>query len=215
MSEAAAAWAGALATLLAVLVALFGTAWERRRSRPVLDLGTGPADLRADAMVIHIPDASGDERVWLRLTVMNRGRSTAEAVRLVLLGMAHSGGGSHHPPMRELKWADVPFETVTLAPHEFRLVDLLHVASPAGGAQQGVVPGVVQFEGDPEVAPGHRLWWPASTGRYTFRVALSARDVPARRFEVELDLDVARPFDPAATVTQLRNARVTPKPWDA
>ena len=192
MSETVAAWASAVATLFAVLVALFGPAWERRRRSPLLYLEADPSDeLGPDAKVVFIPAPAGDSKVWLRLAVGNRGRSTAEGVRVVLVRVDPPQPAPHQPPARELKWADVPFDTVTLAPGDLRLVDLLHVAAEdAGGTRRcGLVPGVMTYGAGDEAHPGHRLWLELVPGTYTFHLRLSATDVPAARFVVRCEVD--------------------------
>jgi hypothetical protein len=195
VSESVAEWASAVATLLAVLVALFGPAWERRRRSPSLYLEADPADeLGPDAKVVFVPEPAGDSRVWLRLAVGNDGRSTAEGVRVVLVRVEASHPYPHQPPMRELKWADVPYDTVTLAPGDLRLVDLVHVATAEdadGTPRRGLVPGVMGYDADDEAHPGHRLWWDLAGGVYTFHLRLSARDVPAVRYVARCEIDSA------------------------
>ena len=193
MSESVAEWASAVVTLLAVLVALFGPAWERRRRSPSLYLEADPGDeLGPDAKVVFLPEPARDSRVWLRLAVGNSGRSTAEDVRVVLVRVEASPPDPHQLPMRELKWADVPYDTVTLAPGDLRLVDLLHVATAEdadGRHRCGLVPGVMAYDADDEPHPGHRLWWDVAGGTYTFHLRLSARDVPAVRYVAHCEID--------------------------
>jgi hypothetical protein len=190
MGESTAAWAGAVATLLAVLVALFGPAWERGRRSPVLHLLADPPPHLGDTTkVVHVPSPGGDSTVWLRLAVVNAGRSTAEGVRVTLARVEAPEALPHPPPLRELKWADVPFDTVTLAPGEVRLVDLLHVALADGDvAEPGLVPGVMSYQPEDDARPGHRLWLTAVDGGYALHLTLSARDVPATRHVARLDL---------------------------
>jgi hypothetical protein len=190
VGETTAAWAGAVATLLAVLVALFGPAWERGRRSPLLHLvADPPAHLGAAAKVVHVPAPAGDSKVWLRLAVVNAGRSTAEGVRVTLARVEAPQPLTHPPPLRELKWADVPFDSVTLAPGEVRLVDLLHVAMPDGDVTEpGLVPGVMRYEPGDDARPGHRLWLTAVGGGYAFHLTVSARDVPAGHYVARVDL---------------------------
>jgi hypothetical protein len=195
MTESVAAWASAVATFLAVLVALFGPAWERGRRRAVLYLDADPSDdLGPHAKVVFVPEPAGDSRVWVRLAVGNSGRSTAEGVRVVLVRVEASQSYPHQPPMRELKWADVPFDTVTLAPGELRLVDLVHLqitGDAAGAPRRGLVPGVMGYDQSDDAHPGHRLWWDLAGGVYTFHLSLSAKDVPAVRYVARCELDMA------------------------
>ena len=213
MTDAVSGWASAVATFLAVLVALFGPAWDRRRRLPVLYLDAEPSgDLGPDAKVVFVPEPAGDSRVWLRLAVGNRGRSTAEGVRVVLFRVEASQPYPHHPPMRELKWADVPYDTVTLAPGDVRLVDLVHVATAEdadGTSRRGLVPGVMRYDADDEAHPGHRLWWDLDGGVYTFHLRLSARDVPSTRYVARCEIESATGA-PADLARQLAATTVRP-----
>ena len=213
MSESVAEWASAVATLLAVLVALFGPAWERRRRRPSLYLEADCGDeFGADAKVVFVPEPAGDSRVWLRLAVGNKGRSTAEGVRVVLVRVEATHPYPHQPPTRELKWADVPYDTVTLAPGDVRLVDLVHVATAEdadGTSRRGLVPGVMRYDADDEAHPGHRLWWDLDGGVYTFHLRLSARDVPSTRYVARCEIESATGA-PADLARQLAATTVHP-----
>jgi len=187
VSEVWAAWASAGATFLAVVVALFGPAWDRRRRSPRLRLtAEAPERLGPNSTVVFVPAPAGDGRIWLRLMVSNEGMSTAEAVRVLLLSVRTPAPLEHQPPLRELKWGDIPSETMTLAPGEIRPVDLIRLETTS----PGMVAGFMCHSPSDEAHPGHRLWWPLLSGGYQFELSVSAKDVPARRYVATCDLHV-------------------------
>src|SRR4051812_32997369 len=86
MADAIAAWFGATATFVAVLVALFGPSWERHRRRPRLLLGSNASpELGAAAKVVGGRTDDGSVIYRLRLAVSNAGRTTVNDVRVIML----------------------------------------------------------------------------------------------------------------------------------
>src|SRR4051812_2042554 len=86
MADGIAAWFGATATFLAVLVALFGATWERHRRQPrLLMRSNAPAELGAAAKVVGGRADDGSVTYWLRMAVSNVGRTTADDVRAIML----------------------------------------------------------------------------------------------------------------------------------
>jgi hypothetical protein len=172
MGDTLAAWVGAGTTFLAVLVALFGPRWERRRLRPILVLlADPPAGMDPGSGVVSWPTVEGWPCCWMRVAVGNVGRTTADDVRLIWLRIETPQPLEKQPPARELKWADIPVDKATLPPNVTRLVDLLHViiVPPSAGApRRGFIPGVMAFkETDEETRPDSFLWRDLGPGRHT------------------------------------------------
>jgi hypothetical protein len=178
-----------VATVCAVLVALFGApVWQWWR-RPILKIG---ADDGAGRRLVCQDKGDGmiDFRCWLRLPVTNVGRSTAEDV-MVLLTRVNTPQRIHQqPPARELKWADVPADRLSLPPAVSRLVDVMNFARISGNGEyrEGLLAGLMPLGNWDHVSPNSPLWMDASPGTYVFHVCLAARDVRARSAVITVDL---------------------------
>jgi hypothetical protein len=210
MGGAAAAWAGAIATSLAVVVALFGPGFERWRRRPKLTLSAyPPAELGTAAKVVGGDTEDGAVTYWLRLPILNSGRSTAEDVRAFFLRIEGPTQINKQPPSRELKWADVIFDRGTLPPRVSRLIDIVHVTTApdsAGRTRRGVVAGVMPLSSADRGYPDSLLWRDMASGRYQVHVSVSAKDIAAVRYIITFILDANGAFD--ANAVNLETASV-------
>jgi hypothetical protein len=172
---------GAIATLGAVLVALFGPIWHEARRRPRLSL-----EFHADTddMVLSYTGEPQDgEWLFVRLRVVNgKGRRTAHDVEVWMLDIVGDDGAPHRAPARTLKWAGRPDHMLpSLHSGMPRRVDLAEVRRPREPAEALFL--AVPYH--PVVDPPVLL--PA--GHYRFHLLVTAEDVEARSYALDLTLD--------------------------
>jgi hypothetical protein len=108
----------ATATVLAVLVALFGPEWRERRKRPQLSLSF---DEQRD--VVPVRPAGEAKWVYARPRVHNRqGRRTAEDVEAVVTSIQREPPAPSEGLLegRALRWSDVDAPKVSVAPGAYR-----------------------------------------------------------------------------------------------
>jgi hypothetical protein len=112
-----AVWVGALASSLAVIVALLGgSGWFTRRHQPLLGLSFEDRQPWCRRVPPHV---SGDgEMLWVRIAVQNHGVHPAKSCIGRLTGLASNGTERSDIDPVQLRWAGVPrsrsFEPVDL-----------------------------------------------------------------------------------------------------
>jgi hypothetical protein len=127
-----ATWAGAVATLLAVIVALFlglWPAWEQRRRRPILDVEVG----EIEPFERPVFDQLNVTEYRLRLAVTNTGRTTATGVQAIIERW-WSWAASPKP------WTENPIDPVPaewVGRDVYSAQEVLTVDIPAGGRARG------------------------------------------------------------------------------
>jgi hypothetical protein len=142
---------------------------------------------------------------WLRLTVSNGPRRRSAHDARVLLTSAHrlgDNGEAERLPLDTvgLIWSNrkEPSGVAEVPPGIERRVDVANLVWPAGQTSlptEGSGGCLAQLQVTPEPsAERHRL----SAGRYRLELALSARDVDARRYSVVLAFDGVWHGDAAA-----------------
>jgi hypothetical protein len=139
----AAAWAQAIGTIAAVLVALFYDPLRRWWTRPKLKLSiqTEPPDCMMLRWGQRISMGRGyahwDGPVYyMRLRIANEGRRKAENVQVRVIGVDRAMGGRYVPvqefPPLNLSWANRDRESLlTVHRHTFEHCDLAHIHKPS------------------------------------------------------------------------------------
>lgn len=176
---------GTVAAVAAALILPFFVPWIRRPKLSTPQEGT------VGNVVIDPRDAlsSGADafKCWLRIYVRNRGKDTAEDC-VVLLTRFHSPeDGLRAPPLRELKWADIATDKVSIQPKVERLVDVVHFVSTTCGGEpvRGLKTGALALsKPDQESGPASPLWVDAVPGVYRLEIDIAARNARAQRYEV-------------------------------
>lgn len=192
-----AAVAGALATTAAVLLALYRDTFREWRLRPKLSLAFGGPPL--DAITVLVPLSMTPEvnvsSHWLRLAVSNgEKRRSARDVRVLVTSIYRIDGRKEewHPlDTVALRWSNLPEVTdvVDLPPATSRRVDVANLVWPTGQLQ-------VPQDGDSGCwAQLQVIPTPSSDrdhlepGRYRLELTLTAWDVDAVRYSVDLVVD--------------------------
>jgi hypothetical protein len=192
-----AAVAGAMATSAAVLLALYRETFREWRLRPKLALAfAGPP---FDAITVSIPYAPHPGRHvpthWLRLEVSNaKGRRSARDVQVLLTAV-------HRIEDLEKRWhpldtvaliwsnQDQPRATIDFPPATSRRIDVASLEWPAGRLQMPEEGGggcwaKLQVIPTPSSDRDH-----LDPGLYQLELALTAWDVDAVRYTVNLNFD--------------------------
>jgi hypothetical protein len=194
--------------VLAVVVALLGPSLVQWYRRPKLILHSDVDDDRDGTTKVPQDYFRDGPACWLRMAVTNTGRTTAEDARVILYQMSPAG---RQPPIRELKWADVPLDQLAIPPRITRLIDVVRVTlerNRSGDELLGLVPGLMVVDDSVDSGiPETRLWLPVEAADYTMSVSVSAKDVQARRFVISFRLSRTTVDDNARL---LRSAAVRP-----
>jgi hypothetical protein len=197
--------AGAIATVVAIIVALFKediTKWFRRPSLEI-SIKTGPPDCNKSPVRYEIQTPTGTRRVeteryYLRLWVENKGRLRADKVQVFAARLwKRAGDGSFiqvesYLPMN-LKWAHSQ-ETFAdgISPKMGKHCDLGHITRPSSRAELGeFVPGLPD---DKTVLLLNLEFLPFTMthilrpGYYRLELQLGAANCEPREVTVEIDL---------------------------
>ncbi|MEU3823397.1 hypothetical protein AB0E74_27855 [Streptomyces sp. NPDC030392] len=207
----------AVVTFLAVLVALFGRDIEKWRKGPILKIVptvNGFGDVVSDPRITEKPNAP-EFISWLRAKVVNDGRETAEDAVVLLTGIEAPQGILRRPPMRELRWADVPTDKINIQPEVARSVDIAHVVRKAalpgqvtqGNYIAGVKSGLIEHsDDDRQTGPQCPLWMDAHAGRYIYHLTVAASNANAKKYTVAFSLRNPHSFQ--TTVSDLQDVTV-------
>ncbi|MGD0115011.1 MAG: hypothetical protein ABSC13_03270 [Dehalococcoidia bacterium] len=157
--------AAAVATFLAVLVALFGRElWDRRR-RPILQIDYDPCEPFCRYTIMAIGNSTASSLVnshWIRVGVTNKGRGTARACKGKMLAVYGPDGSARddRDPML-LRWSSMPstkeFEPLDLARDERQPLDVVYTQGQPGGAFVAAEPTPAGFSKTLEAGPTHRV----------------------------------------------------------
>jgi hypothetical protein len=204
-STAAPRWLAAIgtvsATLLAVLLALYGDWIRRWRIRPILNLDARAQRPDADkarrwAKVGEVVIRDVGEAYFFRLAITNKGNAAALDVQVFLADVERKTGGriervDRFTPMN-LKWTNTDKTTrpVLLADMPPVYCDMVHVGDPksrsiSGEDLESVPPNDTVLCLDVEVptySRGHLL----EPGTYLFHLVLAASNCSPRPFTIEV-----------------------------
>ncbi len=203
-------WLIAVGTVGAVLVALFWEPIRARWKRPKLDLSFDASSPDAITVNVDYPAAGPSKYApshWLRLNVSNRPRRRSAHEVRVLVTSVHrlgpDGTAVERLPLDTvaLIWSNLKkaSDVTEIPPGVDRRVD---VANLIWATNQLPRDGATGCEAELQVIPEpsarrNRL----AAGRYRLDLALSARDVDARRFSLLLKADGVWQSDAAAIGT--------------
>jgi len=171
----------AVATVAAVILALYLQVYLVRSRRPVLALSVSLDP--ADEDVVSLSYADSFE-LWIRVRVSARpGRSTAKNVRVRLLQAVRppESNSTLPVPAREFKWAESTETQVEIPSASWRRFDLLQVWVNRKGAKRQVLIPVFQHYNTP--FPHTERHWLNEPGMYRLILSLSADDIDATIWE--------------------------------
>jgi hypothetical protein len=170
-------WVAAVATSLAVIIALFKEAITRRFRRPDLILRIKPADPDCIKTPVHVTSAGNvrwsGQAYFLRVWVENRGKQRAEKVQVFLASVRRRLAGGSFEPVKDfapmnLRWSHTDFVEPEIyadgiSPGMGKHCDLGCISEPSNPTLQrlpDMVEGQVTLDLWLEVFPanqGHRL----------------------------------------------------------
>ena len=195
--DSVATWLTAVGTIAASVLALaFGLGLREWRQRPRLRLVFDP---EADADRVTVPTAGGFPSAWVRLRVVNEGRTAAKNVQVVVTGVSTWAGNRGHWVRgkfdlhgRAVVWSNSPSRAVAvdIPPGGERYVDL--VAIPRDWQNQGMIHMTLQIGPPPPVSQSERL----SPGSWQLALELSADNVSAVTRHVSVTFNGLWPDDP-------------------
>lgn len=196
-ADALATWLTAVGTVAASVLALvFGFGLREWRQRPRLRLVFDPA---ADADRVTVPTAGGPPSAWVRLRVVNEGRTAAKNVQVVVTGVATWAGNPGHWVKgkfdlhgRALVWSNSPGQAVAvdIPPGGERYVDL--VAIPRDWQNFDPIDMTLQIGPPPPASQSERL----SPGSWQLALELSADNVSAVTRHVGVTFNGVWPDNP-------------------
>ena len=175
-------WVGAIASFLAVAVALLGgTGWFARLQRPVLRLSfeSGQPWCRGVSA-----DPSGEKDVlWVRIAVENHGSDPAKGCIGRLIGLATNGTMRADIDPVQLRWAGVPrsrsFEPIDLRRGQ---TDFLNVVYRPGGRDW-----LIDTFGGDDFDPGFETHLRADQSHH-LRIAVFADNADTRSLSLSLEV---------------------------
>lgn len=180
--QAVASVGEAVGTISAVVVALFLQLFRVRRRAPDLSLLFSPAQEAGDRVLV----AEGNLALYVRLRVSNAPKKDmARNVEILLLHVGYPPG-SVLPgvmPSRNLAWADVPDQRLSIPSNVYRRVDFLNLWTSAAS------PGTPQLT--PSLAQHNDTWPPAdrqlltAPGLYDITLAITAENCDATYWSVK------------------------------
>lgn len=175
--------ASAIATTFASFTALYVGVFRPKRLTPSLLFLCADEDPYAISCLVH---PNEEANAWLRLRVLNRqGRRSAEGVQVVIVEARQGSDASPMPLLvgRTVKWTDRDAATSELPPGVPMHVDILRLKVTY--ADQGALDASVALYPPPTKSRRDIL----DQDSVHLVLALSARDVPAQHWSVEIDLD--------------------------
>jgi hypothetical protein len=175
----------AVASTIAAVTAVYVGVLRVHRTSPKLTVlpfdATGP-----DLVELDQP---ASRWVWARVRIANdRGRRSAEdaTVLVVQAEMGTEDGRRVELPLlagRWLQWSDADCESVTIAPGVARRIDILTMIAGTSGTEEPEVR--IPIYPPPRASRRHVV-----TGtQIHLELALTAKDVPATRFRLTVDID--------------------------
>lgn len=155
----------AVATFLAVLVALFGRDLWGRRHAPILQIGYDPREpyCRDTPMIVENHGAKSTvDSHWLRVRITNKGRSTARSCKGKMIAIYGPDGvpRDDRDPML-LRWSSTPgdkaFEALDLARDEWQFLDVAYAQDNLAFALIAAEPTPAGFPKTLEAERSHRV----------------------------------------------------------
>jgi hypothetical protein len=194
-------WAGAAATFLAVLVALFRESAVRwfRRPRLIATIRLAAPNCVRTPMYVEAGDQILEiDCYYFRLLVENQGRGRAELVQVYAGRLLRRNAGNEFIPVDEflplnLRWAHSPLIFADINPRMGRHCDLGHVVDPqsahtVGDSLPNVPPGTPLLHLDLEVVPATRSHL-LTPGTYRLQLQIAAANSRAVTTELEITLN--------------------------
>lgn len=196
-ADTPATWLTAVGTVAASVLALaFGLGlrewWQRPRLRLIFDPD-------ADADRVTVATVGGSYSAWVRLRVVNDGRTAAKNVQVTITGVTTWAGrpghwlrGKFDLHGRALVWSNSPGQAtaVDIPPSGERYVDV--VAIPRDWDHQGAIEMMLQIGQFAPAAHSERL----SPGSWQFALELSADNVGAVTRHVAVTFNGVWPDNP-------------------
>jgi hypothetical protein len=172
----------AIATVAAVILALYLQIYLVRSRRPVLSLSVSLDPNDEDVVALISPESCG---LWIRVRVSARsGRSTAKNVRVRLMQATRPSAGKNIPPVpaREFSWADSSESHVEIPAASWRRFDFLRYWVELRGEKRRILLPVFQHHRSP--FPHNERHWLNDPGMYRLVLSLTADDIDATVWEI-------------------------------
>jgi hypothetical protein len=178
-----------VATVVAVVIALFLQVWVTRRQRPVLSMSLSTHLADDDLTLTERPGSSG-LRCYIRARVHCRtGRGAARNTQVLLMGMERPPSwGAVNPPSvgAPLKWAEVDDLSVTVPSGVWRRVDLLQLWTADVADPPLAWTALAKTAGQ---YPPSLRYLLREAGHYTFHLAVTADDAQPSMWRLSFEFD--------------------------